>query len=952
MLSPDYSKLSAQMRSDWDRRVAHDYRFWMSDGYQSDEEMWASGRRDFEILMRGLAAHKPQSFLEIGCGVGRLLKPALEVFGRVIGIDVSEQAIQKAGQLLGSSDALSLIAGNGFDLQPLPDEGVDVAVSFAAISSIPTDVAANYLCEINRVLKPGGHARLHMYIGEELAVSWNDTLQLRCYCEDNVKRAVGAAGFELEWLEELCLPVPVSASELGFKAVIVSLKKIKRPEAGAPEISAILLPRGECESAEDTVGQGLEHWMTVNYAGELAEKGDAEQARRALQYAGSLSQQAASDIGDVLQRVLSKIESVEKGRDKDSRPPAQTVQEMQVSSSGSEGIWLKNLELLRERFPEAARQLQQLSFTELSSHGIEMRETKEGPVIYRNHQCLDHPEKPQSAAQVWAGRVCEEEKFKHCSQAVIAGCGSAYHLEELARRMAARKPEASLCVAEPSIEAFAAALRLRDISGWLPRVKSLYLGRGESLPDFAEGSELWIRPQVQALAPDFCSKLRGRFYGQRGLSLLHPTIGVAGPLQGGTLPIMAYVSRALEGLEQRQRVYDVSCFNGGYQHLEKFVKDKERCKAVENTYCEMVSQVILEAVTEKPIDILICMALAPVSPRVLTELKKRGVITVLWFVEDFLRFTYWQEYGRFYDFVFTIQKGKCLESIRQAGAGEVHYLPVGCDPMLHAPVILSREEKERWGSPVSFMGAGYHNRQQIFAALADMPLKIWGTEWPTCRPFDRLVQEGGRRLTPAEYVKIFSASDININLHSSTERDGVDPFGDFLNPRTFELAASGAFQLVDTRSLLPEAFEIGQEIATFSNTRELKEKIVHYLENPEERRHMVQLARARALRDHTYTQRIRQMLSIIYSSKFEHLRRREENGTWHRILQRTQKHDELHKRCQQAFRRGEEPNLDGLISDIVTGQGKLSETEQKLLFLFHVRKQIIRMRREEQGDSK
>lgn len=31
------------------------------------------------------------------------------------------------------------------------------------------------------------------------------------------------------------------------------------------------------------------------------------------------------------------------------------------------------------------------------------------------------------------------------------------------------------------------------------------------------------------------------------------------------------------------------------------------------------------------------------------------------------------------------------------------------------------------------------------------------------------------------------------------ERDGVEPYGDFVNPRTFESAACGAFQLVDSR---------------------------------------------------------------------------------------------------------------------------------------------------------
>ena len=38
------------MRGDWDRRIRQDYRFWMSDGYQSDDEMWRTGRRDFAAL--------------------------------------------------------------------------------------------------------------------------------------------------------------------------------------------------------------------------------------------------------------------------------------------------------------------------------------------------------------------------------------------------------------------------------------------------------------------------------------------------------------------------------------------------------------------------------------------------------------------------------------------------------------------------------------------------------------------------------------------------------------------------------------------------------------------------------------------------------------------------------------------------------------------------------------
>jgi hypothetical protein len=67
------------------------------------------------------------------------------------------------------------------------------------------------------------------------------------------------------------------------------------------------------------------------------------------------------------------------------------------------------------------------------------------------------------------------------------------------------------------------------------------------------------------------------------------------------------------------------------------------------------------------------------------------------------------------------------------------------------------------------------------------------------------------------------------------------------------------------------------------------------------------------------------------------------------MIRRAEFDPELRKRCEQASARGEEPMLDGLIADITTGEGQLTETEQKLLFLFHVRKQIVRMEHEGAG---
>jgi hypothetical protein len=67
------------------------------------------------------------------------------------------------------------------------------------------------------------------------------------------------------------------------------------------------------------------------------------------------------------------------------------------------------------------------------------------------------------------------------------------------------------------------------------------------------------------------------------------------------------------------------------------------------------------------------------------------------------------------------------------------------------------------------------------------------------------------------------------------------------------------------------------------------------------------------------------------------------------MIRRADGDTELKERCERACARGEEPALDGLIADIVTGQGKLTEVEQKLLFLHHIRSQVLRMKREEAG---
>lgn len=920
-------ELADIMRRDWNRRVRHDYRFWIGNETAHDSLMWEEGRSDFEAISAGIDSNTFRTALEIGCGVGRMMRAAAQKFDHVTGVDISSLAIEKATELIASkTPGVRLFANSGYDLKEIADASIDFVYSFAALSHMPVRVIASYLREIKRVLKPQGCARLQLFFGVQDTFFEADTLRLRAFQEEDLRKALGLAGFSLNACTPIKFPLQELLDELELQPVLITIESIDSPTASLEVVAQALLPGGEGSEADGEPCSTFEAWLALNYADKLYSDGNFDRARDTLEYVAQHCQAAGIDVRDTLE----KISSVAGKKD---------VSANLASANHVQDIYRANLAIVERRFPELFTTLIQSEWR--SDELVEIRATPDGPTLWKAGTCLDNPEKPRAGAEAWVTRAMKESRFEKVSHIIVVGFGSGYHLETLV----ARATHSISCI-EPSLAVLRSALMSRDLRTVLEKLEQLSVNPDVKSLRGADDAELLVRPQSKALSHESAEQITSSFYGRRGLSVLNPKIAVLGPLHGGSLPIGQYTTAALSRLGQRARGIDMSGFDSAHQLVSSLVNDDGRRSLLRQTYVETLSSMLLESFAEKPIDILICMAQAPISARALLELRRQGVITVLWFVEDYLRFTYWREMAKYYDYVFTIQKGECIDAIKRAGAGHAHYLPTACDPRFHVPQRLTTEEQERWGAPISFVGAGYHNRQQMFAGLVGYPFKIWGSEWPLCKPFDRMVQEDSRRIAPEEYLKIFSGTEINLNLHSSNERDGVDPTGDFLNPRTFELAACGAFQLVDERSLLSEAFEVGKEIITFNSLPDLKSKIDYFLEHPEERREIAEKARARVSREHTYDNRIAEMLSVIYSHSFEKLKARESNSPWTEMIRKAECDPELRSRCEKAFKRGEEPVLDGLVADIVTGQGQLTETEQKLLFLFHVRKQIIRMDKE------
>ena len=932
------SALAISMRDDWNRRVQADYRFWItneiSSGSSGGNFVWEEGEKDFSQIVAGLDITDFSVALEVGCGVGRMLPAAATRFKTVIGVDVSPMVIAKAQELLGQRKGIRVEANSGFDLSQLATGSIDFAWSFAALPHMPTRVFAAYLCELKRVLSSNGCARLQLFLGQQESPAEGDTLRLRAYQETYLRKAIELSGLEVISITPTELPLQELLDELSLRPVIVTIRQTQKLGGESDELAQALLPDGGESTVTEISCTEFEAWIALHYADRLYQDGEYERARATLEYVSMYCRTAQLDIKDTLNRIASVSATRDTG--------------MQMASNlGNNQLYLANLEVIKSRFPTIYQGL--LAQSAQSNCNLEIKPSAEGPVLWLDRTCLDHAEKPVLAADQWVKRAMNDARFNSSSYIICIGFGCGYHLESLL----AHSNRKVACI-EPNLAVLKKALSVRDLRTVLEKLESLSISADGVSTDKNSiaadvDAEILVRPQSIAFDNETTQGVLSKLYAKRGLTQLRPKIAVLGPLQGGTLPIGHYCTSALQRLGQRVRGVDMSGFNSAYENFGALVNNDMRLGLVRQTYIETLSSALLEGFAEKPIDILICMAQAPISPRALTELRRQGVITVLWFVEDYLRFTYWRETAKYYDFVFTIQRGECLEAMKAAGAGEVHYLPTACDPYVHAPAVLTAEEKKRWGAPLSFVGAGYHNRREMFSSLAHYPFKIWGTEWPGCKPFDKLVQEAGRRLTPEEYTKIFNSTEVNINLHSSNERDGVDPTGDFLNPRTFELAACGAFQLVDERALLGESFEDGKEIVTFKTLADLREKIDYYLEHPEERERITLAGQARARRDHTYDARMEQMLSVVYTSAYQRLRQRSESNPWADMIKRAEFDPELKERCERAKARGEEPILDGLIADIATGKGQLTDAEQKLLFLFHVRKQIVRMEREGAG---
>jgi spore maturation protein CgeB len=381
-------------------------------------------------------------------------------------------------------------------------------------------------------------------------------------------------------------------------------------------------------------------------------------------------------------------------------------------------------------------------------------------------------------------------------------------------------------------------------------------------------------------------------------------------------------------------LFDASIFEQPFSQALALKIDARNKKLIHDLFLHLISEMVVASCAEQKPDLVLAMAQAPLSNKALERLRQHNVTTAFWFVEDYQIMGYWRNHAHLYDFYFTIQDDGFFGLLEKMGVKHFYYLPLAADPAVHRPLDMSPSEKACFGSDISFMGAGYYNRERMLQGLLDYDIKVWGNDWNPLSAIWPHVQREGQRLTTEETVKVFNASKISVNLHSSVCHEGVNPFGDFINPRTFEIAACGGFQLVDQRSMLSRHFEIGNEVVCYQSLEELREKISYYLMHPDERKRIALHGRQRVIREHTYEHRMRELIGIIGSRRPE-IFNKARTGTSSVIDSEKFciEHPEVKELIDDVNGHGLSPDLNHIVSTILKKNGPLAYHEALFLLM-------------------
>ena len=148
-LKPD-TTIDIRMKKEWNERANMNPLFVIATEHsESEEDFWKSGIDECNFILgkntsrlQKILENKELSqmnVLEIGCGIGRILIPMSEIFGHVVGIDISSKMVQLGQKYVQDIPNCSIFENNGIDLSEFSDNYFDLIPNQEKVIRIKRD---------------------------------------------------------------------------------------------------------------------------------------------------------------------------------------------------------------------------------------------------------------------------------------------------------------------------------------------------------------------------------------------------------------------------------------------------------------------------------------------------------------------------------------------------------------------------------------------------------------------------------------------------------------------------------------------------------------------------------------------------------------------------------------------------------------------------------------------
>ena len=232
---------------------------------------------------------------------------------------------------------------------------------------------------------------------------------------------------------------------------------------------------------------------------------------------------------------------------------------------------------------------------------------------------------------------------------------------------------------------------------------------------------------------------------------------------------------------------------------------------------------------------------------------------------------------RFYDYYFCSLKG-VADKLKEAGHDNARWLPEACYPEKHGPIYMNEFQKRKYGCDISFCGnLGYtmqhKDRVKTLEKLEKegFHFKIWGrivADWKEISPALRHFYQHSEAINE-QHSMVCQASYITLGIDQDSELELSQ------SARLYRVLCAGGLYLNNATKGLEKMFKINppdkkptgeEDLVVYYDLNHLVELLDFLLEHKDIREKIAKNG-LKAVKEHTFSNRIKDMLKIIKGKK-------------------------------------------------------------------------------------